>query len=122
MTFAYYSACYLFYDKNMGETRNTHRLIRLGRGQIYSMYQRSKGGILEKVMGTYTFLDSFHTKKKGKKYALQGNPTYVFLFWKLRGLSTNFHIHVFASDLYIPRIGPHICLQQNRQTNPGNIV
>ena len=64
MTFAYYSACYLFYDKNMGGTRNTHRLIRLGRGQIYSMYQRSKGGILEKVMGTYTFLDSFHTQKR----------------------------------------------------------
>jgi hypothetical protein len=22
------------------------------------------------------------------------NPTYVFLFWELRGLSPNFHIHV----------------------------
>jgi hypothetical protein len=64
MTFAYHSACYLFYDKNMGGTRNTHRLIRLGCGQIYSIYQRSKGGILEKVMGTYTFLDSFHTQKR----------------------------------------------------------
>ncbi len=27
-----------------------------------------------------------------------------------------FHIHVYVSDLYIPRIGPHIFLQQNRQT------
>jgi hypothetical protein len=26
-----------------------------------------------------------------------------------------------VSDLYISRIGPHIWLQQNRQTNPGNI-
>jgi hypothetical protein len=26
----------------------------------------------------------------------------------LRGLSPNFHIHVSVSDLYIPRIGPHI--------------
>jgi hypothetical protein len=28
-----------------------------------------------------------------------------------------------VSDLYarIPRIGPHISLQQNRQTDPGNI-
>ncbi len=26
-----------------------------------------------------------------------------------------------VTDLYIPRIGPHISLQQNRQTNPGNI-
>ncbi len=31
------------------------------------------------------------------------NPIYV-----LRGLSPNFHIHVSVSDLYIPRIGPHI--------------
>ncbi len=36
------------------------------------------------------------------------NPTYVFLFWELRGLSPNFHIYVSVSDLYIPRIGPHI--------------
>ncbi len=36
------------------------------------------------------------------------NPIYVFLFWKLRGLSPNFHIHVSLIDLYIPRIGPHI--------------
>ncbi len=49
------------------------------------------------------------------------NPTYVFLFWELRGLSPNFHIHVSVSDLYIPRIAPHISLQQNRQTDPGNI-
>ncbi len=44
------------------------------------------------------------------------NPLYVFLFWKLRGLCPNFHIHVSVSDSYIPRIGPHIFVQQNRQT------
>jgi hypothetical protein len=49
------------------------------------------------------------------------NPIYVFLFWELRSLSPNFHIHVSVSDLYIPRIGPHISLQQNRQTDSGNI-
>ncbi len=32
----------------------------------------------------------------------------VFLVWELRGLSPNFHINVSASDLYIPKIGPHI--------------
>ncbi len=37
-----------------------------------------------------------------------GNSVYVFLFWELRGLSPNFHIHVSVSDLYVPRIGPHI--------------
>ncbi len=49
------------------------------------------------------------------------NPVYAFLFWELRSLSPNFHSHVSASDLYIPRIGPHISLQKNRQTDPGNI-
>jgi hypothetical protein len=36
-------------------------------------------------------------------------------------LSPYFHIHVFVSVLYIPRIGLPILLQPNRQTNPGNI-
>jgi hypothetical protein len=36
------------------------------------------------------------------------NPIYIFLFWELRGLSPNFHIHLSVSNLYIPRIGPHI--------------
>ncbi len=36
------------------------------------------------------------------------NLIYVFLFWELCGLSPNFHIHVSVSELYIPRIGPHI--------------
>ncbi len=29
------------------------------------------------------------------------NSVYIFLFWELRGLSPNFHIHVSVSDLYI---------------------
>jgi hypothetical protein len=49
------------------------------------------------------------------------NPIYVFLSWELRGLSPNFNIHVSVSDLYISRISPHISLQQNRQSDPGNI-
>jgi hypothetical protein len=40
---------------------------------------------------------------------------------KLCGLVPNFHIHVTVSDLYIPTIGPPIFLQQNRQTDQGNI-
>jgi hypothetical protein len=48
-------------------------------------------------------------------------PIYVLLFWELRSLSPNFHIYVSVSVLYIPRIGPHIFLQQNRQIDPGNI-
>jgi hypothetical protein len=40
---------------------------------------------------------------------------------ELRDLSPNFHIHVSMSDLYIPTFGPPIFLQQNRQTDQGNI-
>jgi hypothetical protein len=42
------------------------------------------------------------------------NPIYVFQEKELRGLSSNSDIHVSVSDLYIPRIGPHIWLQKNR--------
>jgi hypothetical protein len=43
------------------------------------------------------------------------NPIYVVLFWELRSLNPNFHIHVSASDLYIPRICPHIsCIRIGR--------
>jgi hypothetical protein len=36
------------------------------------------------------------------------------------GLSPNSYIHVSVSNLCIPRIGPHIWLQQNRQTEPNH--
>jgi hypothetical protein len=36
------------------------------------------------------------------------NPIYLFLFWELRGLIPNIHIHVSVCDLNIPRMGPHI--------------
>ncbi len=58
----------------------------------------------------------------GKKHPYcNENPIYVFLEKELCGLSPNFHIHVYVSDLYISRIGPHIFLQKNRQTDHGNI-
>ncbi len=46
---------------------------------------------------------------------------YVIPKKELRGLSPNFHIHVSVSDLYVPTIGPPIFLQQNRQTDRGNL-
>ncbi len=49
------------------------------------------------------------------------NPIYVFPEKELRGLSPNIHIYVSVTVLNIPRIGPHIFLQQNRQTDFGNI-
>ncbi len=50
------------------------------------------------------------------------NPICVFLFWKLRGLSLNFHIPVSVSYLYFPSIGPHIsCRRIGRSIGRGNI-
>jgi hypothetical protein len=46
---------------------------------------------------------------------------YVFSEKKLLGLIPNSYIHVSVSDLYIPRIDLPIWLQQNKQTDPGNI-
>jgi hypothetical protein len=47
------------------------------------------------------------------------------LLYQVALLSNNNKLHcnhpVSVSDLYIPRIGPHIFLQQNRQPDPGNI-
>jgi hypothetical protein len=42
------------------------------------------------------------------------NPICVFLSWELRGLSPNFQILVSVRNLFIPWIGPHISLQQNK--------
>jgi hypothetical protein len=40
----------------------------------------------------------------------------------LCGLSPNFHIYVYVSDLYIiPTIGQPIFLQQNMRNDRGNI-
>jgi hypothetical protein len=49
------------------------------------------------------------------------NPIYVFPEMKLRFLVPKSYIHVSVSDLYIPRIGLPIWLQQNRKTDPENI-
>jgi hypothetical protein len=40
------------------------------------------------------------------------DPIYVFPEMKLRGLVPNMHIHVYVSDLYIPKIGPPILLHR----------
>jgi hypothetical protein len=52
--------------------------------------------------------DDDKTRRRNWGLHCNGNSVYMFLFWELRGLSPNFHIHVSVSDLYIPRIGPHI--------------
>jgi hypothetical protein len=49
------------------------------------------------------------------------NPIDIFPEMKLCGLVPDSYIHVSVSNLYIPPIGVPIWLQQNRQTDPGNI-
>ncbi len=49
------------------------------------------------------------------------DSNYIFPEIKLRDIVPNFHIHTSVNDLYIPRIGPPILLQPNRQADLGNI-
>jgi hypothetical protein len=93
-----------------------------GRRGCRSMEEDQIGERLEDVRdyrsdGMY----GMHKSGSGSGLHCKENSNYVFLFWELRGLSPNFHINVSVSHMYIPRIGPHISLQQNRQTDPGNI-
>jgi hypothetical protein len=46
---------------------------------------------------------------------------YVFPEKELRSLSPFFYIHVSVSVLYIPTFGPPFFLEQNWQTDQGNI-
>ncbi len=64
---------------------------------------------------TLFFIVAFHDFL-ARQYTVQKNRIYVFPKKELRGLSSISYIHVSVSDLYIPTIGPHIWLQQNRQT------
>jgi hypothetical protein len=57
-----------------------------------------------------------HTARHNTKNSKQTFPQKDF-----RGLSPNFHIHVFLSDLYLPAIGLPMLLQENKWTYPGNI-
>ncbi len=49
------------------------------------------------------------------------NLKQIFPEKELRGLSPSIHIHVSASDLYIPTIGLPILLQENMWTDPVGI-
>ncbi len=41
--------------------------------------------------------------------------------YSFSGPQSQFPLHVSVSDLHIPKFGPHIWLQQTRQTDPGCI-
>ncbi len=47
------------------------------------------------------------------------NITFMYSFSGIVRPQSLFHSHVSVSFFYIPRIGPHISLEQNRLTDPG---
>jgi hypothetical protein len=62
--------------------------------------------MLEGMKGeSITQRDKRKRVERGELQHCNENPIYVFLFWELRGLSPNFHVHVSVRDLFIPRIG-----------------
>ena len=79
----------------------------------FSIFFPSKSGLCGLDARTPEFRSEYaiyrkHTLSRWKLLHCNDNTIYIFLFWELRGLSSNFHIHVSVCDLYIPRIGPHI--------------
>jgi hypothetical protein len=103
------------YPKHSTCTLNLHGNSLAGLTLILSFYHCFQG------LNTYPCLNIHSSSPRDPAIMCihcNENPIYVFLVWELRGLSPNFHIHVSVSDLYIPRIGPQIFLQQNRQTDP----
>ncbi len=75
---------------------------------LYIIYQSTQNGCAGRVLIVF----SLHCNE---------NPIYVLPEKELRVLSVNFHIHMSAIDLYIPRIVPHIFMLHNRQTDRGKI-
>jgi hypothetical protein len=54
-------------------------------------------------------------------YTLQRNSDFCIPRKGTERPQSQFHCHVSVSDLFIPTIGPHIFLQQNRQTDRGTV-
>jgi hypothetical protein len=73
--------------------------------EVTVMTENSTYSVLSalQISRTYSFKSPCFSSRHCKE-----NPIYVFLSLELHGLSPNIHIPVPVSDLYIPRIGPHI--------------
>ncbi len=86
-----------------------NRLIYIQQGMYYIMSKVPSGKYYSLFSGKNMLSRTLICKKKRLSWLhCNENTIYVFLFWELHSLSPNFHIHVPVSDLYIPRIGPHI--------------
>jgi hypothetical protein len=60
-------------------------------------------------------------KNRKKIIRFKEAPINVFPEIKLRGLGSNFYIHISVSDFYIPTIGPPILKQPNKLTDRNKI-
>ncbi len=76
-------------------------------------HRKQKQGLIELL--SVSKLDALHRHNTE-------NSKYIFSEKELRGLSPNFHIHVSVSDLYLPRIGLPILLQENTWTDPDRYI
>ncbi len=84
------------------------------------LFARSATELLKETVQPQIFNSSFNFLLDSAAHCNE-NPIYELPEKELRGLSPDLHIHVSVSGLFIPRIGPNIFLQQNRQTDPWNI-
>jgi hypothetical protein len=88
------------------------QVVERQRGGAKSYKRQHRNLVLYYTVLYYMYSTSFtHTTPHSMHFVAthcKENPISVFLFWELRVFSPNFHIHVFVSGLYIPRIGPHI--------------
>jgi hypothetical protein len=96
-----------------------HRAKGMRRQQQRALNHVWKTGITFSV--AYGGMLAHWLHSRGKTYCTvhcTENQIYVFPEMKLRGIVPDSYIHVSVSD----RIGLPIWLQQNRQTDPGNIL
>jgi hypothetical protein len=78
---------------------------------VACFYQLTVEGQLALFTRSITTLQRYYTE----------NSKHIFPEKELRGHSPNSYIHVSVYDLYIPTIGLHILLQENRWTDRRNI-
>jgi hypothetical protein len=97
----------------------TQSLKLVGRGRLYRRGMRP-GTWLSKYLKKRTECLNIKLSVVFRCLHCNENSIYVFLFWELHSLSPNFHIHVSVSDLFIPRISPHISCSRIGRSNVGN--
>ncbi len=90
------------YSGSLKNDRCAHRESERSYGQVVLVFSQGVAGLCSFTNGLVhngnyiQFKTNTHCKE---------NPIYIFLSWELRGLGTNFHIHVSVNDLYTVFLG-----------------